>query len=166
MNRNCNIELLEKYFDNELTKDEKLLVEDHLKSCLICQYHLKGIERLGEMIKRPVDEATEREDFSLLWNKIERQLKPRVKPWETIISLLDISYIFKKKVLIPAIATTAIILLVLIPLTYKKDTSISNRSVVEYVESKTHNIMIYESEKDKITVIWLFEEKMRESPNS
>lgn len=166
MNKNCNHDLLEKYLDNELTHDEKLFVEDHLKSCPSCQDYLKILERLSEMIKQPVYEATEKEDFSSLWNKIERRLQSRSTIWESIISWFDISYLFKRRLLIPAIATVGILFFFLIPFLYKKTTSLPDFSVVEYVESQTHNVMIYESEKAKVTVIWLFEEKVKEFPNS
>lgn len=166
MNKNCNQELLEKYFDKEIANDEKLLIEDHLKSCPKCQDYLKATERLSEIIKRPVYEAIEKEDFSILWNKIERQLQPRSTIWGTIISWLDISYLFRKSILIPAMAAAVILFLVLIPFIYKKTTSLPPLSVVEYVESQTHNLMIFESEKNKVTIIWLFEEKIKELPNS
>jgi hypothetical protein len=45
----------------------------------------------------------------------------------------------------------------MVPLLFKKITSYPSPSVVEYIESQTHNVMIYESEKAKVTVIWLFE---------
>jgi hypothetical protein len=59
-----------------------------------------------------------------------------------------------------------IILLITIPLFFKKTPSLLDQSVIEYVESQTHNVMIYESENKKVTVIWLFEGPAEETPSS
>jgi hypothetical protein len=50
-----------------------------------------------------------------------------------------------------------ILILITAPLLFKKTTSYPSPSVVEYVESETHNVMVYEVEDSKMTVIWLFE---------
>ena len=85
--------------------------------------------------------------------------------WETLRSWLQIPP-FQRKVWIPAVAGVAIVLLITIPLLFKKTPSYPSLSVVEYVESQTHNVMIYESENAKVTVIWLFEEPEKETPSS
>jgi anti-sigma-K factor RskA len=64
------------------------------------------------------------------------------------------------------VAAAAIILIITIPLLFKKTPSYPSPSVVEYVESQTHNVMVYESENTKVTVIWLFEEPEKETPSS
>ena len=63
-------------------------------------------------------------------------------------------------------ATAIVLALVASPLLFKKTPSYSDRSVVEYVESQTYNVMVYEAEKAKVTVIWLFEEMEGESTTS
>jgi hypothetical protein len=171
MKESCNkiSELIEKYFDNEATSHEMSIVEDHLKNCYKCQEMLSSHKLLRDIIKRPVDEALEKEDFSLIWKKVKGQIQLEERPnlWEIVRSWFEISYIFKKKILIPTVSAIALLLIILLtPIFYKKTTSLSGLSVVEYVESQTHNVMVYESEKNKLTVIWLFEEKVKESPDS
>jgi hypothetical protein len=59
--------------------------------------------------------------------------------------------------LIPAVAAVVILILITAPLLYEKMSSSPVLSVVEYVESDTYNVMIYEREAPQVTVIWLFE---------
>ena len=159
--------LLEKYFDQEVSKEERILVEDHLQSCSTCQNALKRMAGLRDLMKNPLEEAVQNENFPWVWEKIERGIRLEKKPpfRESLRSWLDINPLFKKRVWIPAVAT-AIIILLTAPLLFKKIPSHSDQSVVEFVESQTYNVMVYESEKSPVTVIWLFEGPEEESPTS
>jgi anti-sigma-K factor RskA len=160
--------LLEKYFDQEVTNKERSLVEAHLLDCHACQDVLSSMEKIRDLIKAPVEEAVQKEDFPWIWQKIERGIRLEERPTflETLQSWLQISPLFQRKVWIPAVAAVAIVLLITIPLLFKKTPSFPSPSVVEYVESQTHNVMVYESENTKVTVIWLFEEPEKETPSS
>jgi len=160
--------LLEKYFDQEVTDEERSLVEAHLLDCHACQDVLRSVEKLRNLVRAPVEEAVQKEDFQWVWQKIERGIRLKERPtfWETLQSWLQIPPLFQRKVWIPAVATITIILLITIPLLFKKTPSYPGLSVVEYVESQTHNVMVYESENTKVTVIWLFEEPEKETPSS
>jgi len=160
--------LLEKYFDREATDEERSLVEAHLLDCHACQDVLRSMEKLRDLVKVPVEEALQKEDFPWVWEKIERGIRLEEKSnfWETLQSWLQISPLFQRKVWIPAVATITIILLITAPLLFKKTASYPAPSVVEYIESQTHNVMIYESEDMKVTVIWLFEEPEEETLSS
>jgi anti-sigma-K factor RskA len=161
MKRECSSisRLLEKYFDQEVTPEERSLVEDHLPSCLGCRSALLSMENLRNLIKSPVEEAVERENFPWVWEKIERGIQQEEKPglWESLWSWLDMISLRKKKILIPAVAAVVILILITAPLLYEKMSSYPVLSVVEYVESDTYNVMIYERETPQVTVIWLFE---------
>jgi len=160
--------LLEKYFDQELTDKERSLVETHLLDCHACQDVLRSMEKFRELVKAPVEEAVQKEDFQWIWQKIERGIRLEERPtfWETLQSWLQIFPLFQRKVWIPAVATITIILLIILPLLFKKKPSHLDLSVIEYVESQTYNVMVYESEKAKVTVIWLFEGPAKEAPSS
>jgi len=149
--------LLEKYFDQEVTPEERALVEDHLPDCPVCRMSLDSMQNLRSLIKNPVEKAAREENFPWVWEKIERgiQWKERQGFWDVLKSWLDVTPLLKKKVLIPAVAV-AILILVTAPLLFKKTTSYPAMSVVEYVESETYNVMIYQPENEKVTVIWLF----------
>jgi len=161
MKKECSSisELLDKYFDQEVTPEERSLVEDHLPSCPACRSTLLSMENLRNLIKSPVEEAVERENFPWVWEKIERGIQQEEKPglWKSLWSQLDMISLRKKKILIPAVAAVVILILITAPLLYEKMSSSPVLSVVEYVESDTYNVMIYEREAPQVTVIWLFE---------
>jgi hypothetical protein len=159
--------LLEKYFDQEMTDEERSFVEAHLLDCRACQDVLRSMEELRHLVRAPVEEAVQKEDFQWIWQKIERGIRLEERPtfWENLRSWLQISPLLQKKVWIPA-AAVAILLILTIPLFFKKSSSLLDQSVIEYVESQTHNVMIYESENKKVTVIWLFEGPAKENSSS
>jgi anti-sigma factor RsiW len=156
--------LLEKYFDQEVTVEERSVVESHLQDCSSCQDSLKAMEGLRHLIKAPVDEAYRKEDFYWVWQKIEREIRQEKRPsWEeSLREWLNGIPLFRKRVWIPAVAAIAIFLMVFTPYFYKMAPSSSQASVVEYVESQTHNVMVYELEKNNVTVIWLIEDSEKE----
>jgi anti-sigma factor RsiW len=160
--------LLEPYFDQELPGEEKRRVEEHLQKCQPCQESLRSMQGIRGAIKPPVDEAIEKEDFQSMWQNIQREIRLREKPsWREVIrGWLDISPLFRKKVWIPALATVAILVFVMVPILFKKTPSPSVLSVVEYVDSPMYNVMVYESEKSNVTVIWLFDGQEEESSTS
>jgi anti-sigma factor RsiW len=158
------LKLLEKYFDQEVTDKERLSVEGHLQDCPACRDALRSMEELRTLIKVPVEEANQKEDFPWVWQKIEREIRLQEKLtwWQSLRSWLDISPLFKKKVWIPAVATVVVLLFITAQIIFKKTPSYPDASVVEYVESETNNVMVYDLEKAKVTVIWLFEEPEEE----
>ena len=170
MKKSCSAisSLLEKYFDREVTDVERSHVEAHLLDCQACRDVLKSMGKLRVLVKTPVEEAVQKEDFPWVWQKIERGIRLEEKPpfWENLRSWLQISPLFQRRVWIPAVAAAAILLAVILPLLTQKIPSHPSPSVVEYVESQTHNVMVYELEKTKVTVIWLFEEPEKETPSS
>ena len=156
--------LLERYFDQEVTDKERVLVEGHLHGCPACRDALKSLEGLSTIIKVPVEEAIQEEDFPWVWQKIEREIRLQKKLtwWQSLRSWIDISPLFRRKVWIPAVATVVVLLFITAQIIFKKTPSYPDASVVEYVESQTDNVMVYQLEKPKVTVIWLFEGPERE----
>ncbi len=152
--------LLEKYFDQEVTDDERLLVEGHLQDCLNCRNELRFMEEVRTLMKFPVEEAIQKEDFPWVWQKIEREIRgtqEKATWWRSLRSWLDISPLFKRKVWIPAAATFVVLLVITAQIILKKAPSYPGASVVEYLDSPTYNVMVYQSEEQKVTVIWLLE---------
>jgi len=151
--------LLEKYFDRETTTDEGNLVQEHLRQCAACQAQLKSMEELRATLRSPVDEAVKEETFAWMWQKIEREIQTRGKPsWqESIRTWLGLSFPFRRRVWIPAVAAALLIVAIGSPLLFKETPSQTELSIVEYVQSDTHNVMVFESERENVAIIWLFE---------
>ncbi len=161
--------LLEKYFDQEVTEKERLLVQGHLHDCPACRDALASMKELRALLKAPVEEAAQIEEFPWVWQKIEREIrspKERLTWWQSLRSRFDVSPLFKRKVWIPAAATVVILLFITAQIIFNKTPSYSDASVVEYVESQTDNVMVYQLEKPGVTVIWLFEGPEKEKPTT
>ncbi len=160
--------LLEKYFDQEVTDKERVLVEGHLHNCPACRDALKSLEELSTFIKVPVEEAAQKEDFPWVWQKIEREIRLQKKLtwWQSLRSFIQVSPFFKRKVWIPAVATVVVLLFVTAQIIFEKTPSYPDASVVEYVESQTDNVMVYQLEKPKVTVIWVFDEPAKDQTTS
>ena len=158
-------QLLERYFDRQATDQERNLVERHVPVCQTCHERLRVLEGLRKAIKTPVDEALKEETFPWVWEKIERGIRLGKKPsWqESFRSWLDLSPLFRKRVWIPAVATAIVLLFFSAQIIFNKTPSYSASSVVEYVESGSNNVMVYQLEKSEITVIWIFEEPDEEA---
>jgi hypothetical protein len=161
MKNNCSTisKLLEKYLDQEVTDAERSLVEGHIPDCPACREVLHSMKSLGNLIRNPVEEAVGKESFPWVWQKIEKEgsLKEELTWWETLRDWLEATPLFRKRVLIPAAAVMIIFILITAPLLFEKTSSYPGPSVVEYIESQTYNVMVYEPENAKVTVIWLFE---------
>ncbi len=152
--------LLEKYFDQELTDNQRVLVEGHLQDCAGCRNALRSMEELRTLMKFPVEEAVREEDFPWVWQKIEREVRKgqEKRTWrQSLRSWLDISPLFRRKVWIPTAATVAALLLITTLIISEKTPSYPSASVVEYLDSPTHNVMVYQAEPT-VTVIWVFDE--------
>lgn len=170
MRKDCSSisKLIDKYFDGETSQREQEVVEKHLKECPACLERLKFMGEVKLALQRPVMEAAEGETFPWVWEKIEKEIrfKPRWSLWESIQKGLGITPLIRKKIWIPATAVVTLLLLLFFPALFKKNSSHLPLPVVEYVESKTNNVMIYELENMKVTVIWLFEESEIDSSTS
>ena len=160
--------LLEKYFDQEVTDKERVVVEGHLHSCPACQDALKSLEELSTIIRVPVEEAIQKEEFPWVWQKIEREIRLQKKLtwWQSLRSWFDVSLLLKRKVWIPALATVVVLLFITAQIVFNKTPSYADASVVEYVESQTDTVMVYSLEKAKVTVIWVFDEPAKDQPTS
>ncbi len=160
--------LLEKYFDLEVTDKERNLVEGHLHGCPACRDALKSLEELSTYIRVPVEEAVQKEDFPWVWQKIEREIRLQKKLtwWQSLRAWIDVSPLFRRKVWIPAMATVVVLLFITAQIIFRATPSYPDASVVEYVESPTDNVMVYQLEKPKVTVIWVFDEPAKDQTAS
>jgi anti-sigma-K factor RskA len=117
------------------------------------------MEELRTLMKVPLEEVVQKEDFPWVWQKIEREIRLQEKPtWrQSIRSWLDVTPLFRKKVWVPAVAAALVLLVITTQIIFEKTPSYPDVSVVEYVESQSDNVLVYQLEEPKVTVIWLFE---------
>ncbi len=151
--------LLEKFFDQEASDQEKAKVESHLRDCPMCRQSLERMEALRTLIRAPIDQASRNEAYPWVWQKIEKGIKAKARGsvWDSLVPWLDLSFLRRRRVWAPAVAAALLLFILLVPWFYKETPSHPEGFVVEYVESKTNNVMVYELEQVKVTVIWLFE---------
>ena len=156
----CNSvsELLEKYVDREVTEQERALVETHLLDCSSCRDDLKSLEELSNVMKVSLGEMARGEEFDRVWLKVRRELRSEEKTawWERVRSWFALPVLHQKRVWVPAVAAMLVLIFVTVPLLLKKSPSLPEDFGVEYVESKTNNVMVYEV-GPAVTGIWLFE---------
>ncbi len=167
MKKPCSSELLDKYFDREVTEEERTMVEGHLSQCQACREELKAMEGLRHAIKDPVDRLDQEENFHWVWQRIERKIQRKEEPaWKKFLGgWLDVGFFLRRRVWIPAAGAALALAIALAPHFFGNSPSSSDLSVVEYVESQSHNVMVYESEKGTMTVIWVLDDQEREDPS-
>ena len=121
-------ELLDKYFDHEATDEEKALVEGHLKGCTSCQEVLKSLSKLRNLIKAPVEEALQKEQFEWVWQRVREKIREEEKftLWESVQSWMNPSRFFQRNVWIPAAVATLVVITVLLIFPAKSDLTITS----------------------------------------
>ncbi len=151
--------LIERYFDREATDEERSLVEAHLLGCSTCQRTVSQIEKIRELTGVPAEEIAREEDFDRVWIKVKREIQQEERHplLETLRSHFNLSTFLQKKVWVPAFVAVMLLIFIAAPRFLKKSPSLPGEFGVEYLESETNNVMVYELEPSKVTVIWLFE---------
>ena len=151
--------LLDKYFDGEASAEEKETIERHLTDCGACQGVLESMGHLSALIRTPVEASVEQEAFPWVWQKIQReiQVQPRTTWWESLRARFGPFLFPKRRTWVPAAVAVLILLSVSASFFFRQAPSHKDLSVVEYVESSACNVMVYESDQEQLTVIWLFE---------
>jgi predicted anti-sigma-YlaC factor YlaD len=160
-------ELLEKYVDREVTEQERALVEAHLLDCSSCRDDLKSLQELSNVMKVSLGEMARGEEFDRVWLKVRRELRSEENRswWEAFRAGFELSVLLRKKVWVPAVVAILLLIFVTVPLLTKKSPSLPVDFGVEYVESKTNNVMVYEV-GPSVTVIWILEGTEEEETSS
>jgi anti-sigma factor RsiW len=161
-------ELLDRYFDREATADERVRVEEHLPACPACGELLREMGSLQALLKSSLEKETATaEETGQMWTRIASEIrrKERRASWRPDWSWLRWRPLTLRNAWIPGLAAAALALIVLVPFLLQSPSTPAG-SVVEYVESQTHNVMVYEFEKTKVTVIWLLDGSEQEKPTS
>lgn len=105
-------ELLQRYFDGELSNGSAVEVNQHLESCETCRNRHRSLEKLHTYINMAVEEAAEDVDFDALFGRIESGLEESRQRGKvvSIKAWLESSRLRRPLVLAPvAIAAAAVL---------------------------------------------------------
>ncbi|UCC66674.1 MAG: zf-HC2 domain-containing protein, partial [Deltaproteobacteria bacterium] len=143
---------LERYFDGELSPEERDFVEGHLRVCTRCQKELKDLSDMRKLLRGAIEEEVVDTEPQEVWAGVERRLKaPSLKDrvWSPV---RDLFFPFRP---IRTIAWgTALLIIIVLTVPLLKSPPLPP-VVVESVESE-HPVMIFQGEEG-LTIIWLFE---------
>lgn len=156
-------ELIPKVVDREALDWEIEAVEGHLASCASCASLREELVGIGAWVRRDVAAAVEAADFSGVWAAVERGMdradaEARAERIRRLFSFTGLSRLVAAGAVAAAFAWA-----LLLPDRSVHEFSGDNRVEVSSVEGGAGNtVMIYESEDDNVTFIWVFDETHQE----
>jgi len=155
---NCFTPLLEKYFDGELSPEEKNSTEKHLKGCLRCRRQLKVLSAMRDLLLRAMEEVVADADIQSIWEGVEEKLSVP-SPGEKVSSWIRNLFFpfWRLRSIACGLAFSAILFITVTMLTTTPPPTI----VVKSVESKAP-VMVFQ-EEEGMTIIWFFDRKMERS---
>jgi len=109
----CNyLPLLNRYVDNELSGDERNLIETHIKTCPVCAQEIKYIQLMKQRLGQNKIEANP----EFFWQNLKNRLQDEVVRDEQAMLAIDLGTWARRLIPIPvAIAVVAVIFLYLMP---------------------------------------------------
>ena len=173
MKTECNKvrELVERYFDGELSRRQSARLEDHLAECPKCEAQLESLQRTRGALQGVLRQAASQVDFNTLWRNIQPQLAgPKPSFWERFNVAVREYFSAYKPVWAMAGAAAAVAALVAVPLLVK-DSPIAfpngterqvatkgNECIIESIESSGGSTPMVQELQNQTKVIWMFEE--------
>lgn len=166
MNANLNCqrieELIPKVVDREALDWEIQAVGAHLPTCASCTELRDGLLAIGGFVRRDIAAAVESADFSGLWARVEEGIgRAAAKRDEERMKRLFFSWPAVTRWVATGAVAAAFAFAVLLPGSPLHDfAGADNRIEVSSIEGGAHNtVMIYESEEDNVTFIWVIEDE-------
>ena len=144
----CDEELIHRYFDGELSREEHTRISSHLEGCPSCQKILQDNQAISTIFRDNLEREVSQADFGVLETRVLDQIRQKENPWWERITKL----FFSNKLLIPATALAALILFFAIT---REPTTISGPSaIIEAFSGEVSSVMIIETPKSHQTIIW------------
>lgn len=153
-------ELIAKVIDREALDWEADAVKAHLPACASCTELRDGMLALGGLVRKDIAAAVASTDFSGLWNKVDAGItRTAAKADSERLKHLFFSWpAVTRWVATGAVAAATAFAFLLPPL--HDFASQDNRIEVSSIEGGADNtVMIYESEEDNVTYIWVIEDE-------
>jgi len=147
-------EMLDKYFDGILNKEEEFYINEHLKVCGECKKYVDSLYIVSQTMKEIYTDENEKENINRLMAKVKQIKEGKNK--RKIEKIIDV--VFNSKKTIVAIAASFLIAVVFL---FNRNNRINIAAdgeavKVNFVSSK-YTVMVYDvSSNDK--AVWIFEE--------
>ena len=155
-------ELVVKAADGEALDWETELVAEHVRGCASCTELRRGLADVGSLLRRDVAAAVASADFSGMMSRIDAGIdRADAKRARERMRHLFFSWSAVSRWGATAAVAAAFAWAVLLPSGALHDyTGADNRVEVSSVEGgKNNTVMVYESEEDNVTFIWVIEDE-------
>lgn len=154
-------ELIPKVVDREALDWEVEAVSSHLSSCASCTELRDGLLTIGGLVRRDIATAVDTADFSGMWAKVEAGIdRAEATRDSERMKRLFFSWSAVSRWAATAAVAAAFAWAVLLPSGAFRSYASDNRIEVSSIEGGNDNtVMIYESEEDNVTFIWVIEDE-------
>jgi predicted anti-sigma-YlaC factor YlaD len=163
-------DLMERYQDGELSKRKRSRVDQHLRECAGCRQTLELLKLQGELLRQNIEEAVNLADFSGFEERVLSKIadeRPLPAMERVLLWIRELAY-QHRAVWISSLATAAVLLAVLIPLSLNwgqpdvlpgasQTASVDNEAIIDSMEYAGERSMIFTVSKNNTTVIWLYD---------
>ncbi|MBN1655441.1 MAG: zf-HC2 domain-containing protein [Deltaproteobacteria bacterium] len=106
-------ELLQRYFDGELSNGSAAEVKQHLESCESCRRRHRSLERLRAFINMTVTDAAREVDFNALYGRIEAGVD-KARDEKKVVSIRTrLGATLRRPVLIASVALAAAVMIII-----------------------------------------------------
>lgn len=151
MTKICNdytFEQINLFVDNELPQDEHDAIAAHCSSCPVCKYRLEQLSAVSDVFTRHVNQQTASMDAG--------RFQPDAGRYDKTLfgNVLDL---FGKNIYVKLVSVAAIILISFLMVDSNILTPAGPSAIVKSVDTERSSVMIFETQKQKHTIIWFSE---------
>ncbi len=161
MTKQCKIydkDLIGKFIDNELPEDQTNAISDHIKRCPLCQNLISQYNSINNIFEQNIAKQINDTDTSVLKKNILKNIRKNNNSFvKKLFDYLSPKFYLK----IASIVTIMVTILIYFqtrPLGEPNGIkNIGPSAIVNSIDGKASSIMIFETKKNKQTIIWFSE---------
>lgn len=148
----CDVNLLNRFLDEELGPDESAWMVQHLKSCRSCQEALRDSQAVSTLIRTSLDEALARINLEEVEEGVLAAIHRKRSPWWVKLGEQFVS----KKFYVPAAAAVTGLVLFFALVTGPAPAP-GPSAIINSFQGNVGSVMILETEKSHHTILWFSE---------
>jgi len=148
----CDQILLSRYIDNELGSDDHHRISEHIKDCLVCQMTMQENQFIKETFKNKLAKEISGVAFDGLHKKVMTRVREKEK---SRLSGLH-NRMATKKILF-SLPIAAVLIFILTISFFNTNYTTDPSAIVNSINTKNSSVMILETQKSHMTVIWFNE---------